>query len=326
MSGAMLPPYAKPYLSFADQVRLLKQRGLTITNDWQAERHLERIGYYRLKDYWYPFRQTRRVTLPDGSGHDEVLEDFRPGSSFEHAVLLYVFDKQLRLLMADAIERIEVALRVDVAHTLGVHGPFTHRTVGFLDPKRANAPRGGGTRHQLWLQHADSSEGRSRADWINEFKRRYAPPLPIWMAVETWEFGSLSHLVELAHPADRVRISRKYGLARPEVLSSWIRTLSYVRNVCAHHARLWNHPLVNQPMLPRPGEVPLVEHIRTYGPTQTRVYAAAAIAQHFLRIVNPNSSWKDRLKTLLAGFPAVPGLSATQAGFMPAWRTNALWH
>jgi abortive infection bacteriophage resistance protein len=322
----MLPPYAKPYLSFADQVLLLKQRGLTITSDWQAERHLERIGYYRLKDYWHPFRQIRRVTLADGSSADQLEEDFRPGSSLEHAVLLYVFDKQLRLLMSDAIERIEVALRVNVAHTLGARDPFAHRHAAFLDPKRSSAPRGGATQHQKWLERADAAEGRSRADWVDQFKQRYAPPLPIWMAVETWEFGSLSHLVELAHPSDRMRISRQYGIPRPELLSSWIRTLSYVRNVCAHHSRLWNHPLVNQPMLPRAGEVPLVEHIRTYGPTQTRVYAAAALAQHFLRIINPNSSWKDRLKSLWNGFPSVPGLSPAHAGFMPAWRTQPLWH
>lgn len=322
----MLPPYAKPHLSFADQVGLLKQRGLGITNDWQAERHLARIGYYRLKDYWYPFRQTRIVILPDGSQVNETLEDFRQGTSFGHAVALYVFDKKLRLLLSDAVERIEVALRVDVAHVIGARDPFAHRDPAFLDPKRSTAPRGASNRHAHWLQRADEAENRSRADWIGEFKHKYAPPLPIWMAVETWEFGALSHLVEIAHPSDRMQISQKYGIPKPDLLSSWIRTLAYVRNVCAHHARLWNHPLVNQPMLPKPGEVPLVEHLRVYGVTQTRVYAAAAIAQHFLRVINPNSQWKERLKDHWDHFPAVPGLKPAQAGFMPAWQTHLLWY
>jgi abortive infection bacteriophage resistance protein len=145
------------------------------------------------------------------------------------------------------------------------------------------------------------------------------------MAVETWEFGGLSHLLEMAHPSDRMQISQKYGIPRPDLLSSWIRTLSYVRNVCAHHSRLWNHPLVSQPMLPKPGEVPLIEHINTYVSTQTRVYGAAAVAQHFLRVINPNSHWKERLKGLWADFPTVPGLSPAQAGFMPAWRTQPIW-
>jgi abortive infection bacteriophage resistance protein len=321
----MLPPYSKPHLSFADQVQLLKQRGLGITNNWQAERHLERIGYYRLKDYWFPFRQLQSVIQPGGGRTEVVLEDFRAGTSFEHAVALYVFDKKLRLLMSDAIERIEVALRVDVAHVLGARDPFAHRDATFLDPKRAKATRGQLTRHGEWLQRVDKGESRSKADWISEFLRRYQPPLPIWMAVETWEFGALSHLVEMAHPSDRMRISRKYGLPRPELLVSWIRTLSYVRNVCAHHSRLWNHPLVAVPRLPGAGEVPLLEHVGTYNFTHTRIYSAAAVAQYFLRIINPNSQWKERLKRLWDDFPAVPGLSPAQAGFMPAWRTNLIW-
>ncbi|TXC63007.1 Abi family protein [Sphingosinicella ginsenosidimutans] len=232
----MLPPYAKPHLSFAQQVALLQQRGLAVTNQWQAERHLARIGYYRLKDYWYPLRQSRTAIRPDGSRYADVLEDFRPGTSFTQAVDLYVFDKQLRMLMADAIERIEVALRVDVAHTLGKRDAFAHRDTNFLDPKRSIAPRGPQTRHQKWLARADEAEQRSRADWVEEFRKNYSPPMPIWMAVETWDFGALSHLIEMAHPSDRVAISRKYGLSNSEVLSSWVKTLSYVRNVCAHHS------------------------------------------------------------------------------------------
>ena len=72
----MLPPYAKPHLSFADQVRLLQQRGLGITDAWQAERHLARVGYYRLKDYLEPLRQSRQAVDADGTRYTEILEDF----------------------------------------------------------------------------------------------------------------------------------------------------------------------------------------------------------------------------------------------------------
>lgn len=321
----MLPPYAKPHLSFADQVSLLAQRGLGITDAWQAERHLARIGYYRLKDYLHPLRLSRQTVAPDGSRYTEVLEEFRPGTTFTHAVQLYVFDKRLRLLMADAIERIEVALRVDVAYTLGKNDAFAHRNIAFLDPKRSVVPQGGGTRHQQWLQRADESEARSRADMVQQFRSKYAPPLPIWMAVETWDFGALSQLVNMAHPSDRAVMSRKYDLSDPQVLTSWIRALSHVRNVCAHHSRLWNHPLVSQPKVPKGNDAPLVQHISTYGMTATRIYAAAAVAQHFLRIVHPNSSWKTRLIDHWNRFPVIPGVNAGQAGFLPTWRSHQLW-
>lgn len=322
----MLPPYAKPYLSFADQVGLLQQRGMGITNAWQAARHLERIGYYRLKEYWHPLRQSRPAVRADGSRFTEILEDFRPGSLFEHAVDLYVFDKKLRMLMADAIERIEVALRVEVAYHLGKRDAFAHRDTKFLDPKRSTAARGGQqTRHAQWLDRADVAETRSRADWLNDFRTKYSMPLPVWMAVETWDFGTLSHLIEMAHPSDRAAIALKYGIGNSELLISWIKTLSYVRNVCAHHSRLWNHPLIAQPRLPKGTEAPLMNHIAAYQSSSTRVYAAGAIAQHFLRAVYPRSSWKTRMIHLWNGFPTVPGVSAGQAGFQLGWRTEQLW-
>nr|WP_240162194.1 Abi family protein [Gluconacetobacter azotocaptans] len=91
------------------------------------------------------------------------------------------------LLFLDAIERIEVALRVDLAHTLGKRDPWAHRSVGLLDAKRANAPFQGSTRHQSWLIKADHSVTRSREDWVVEFGTKYSSPLPIWMAVEAWD-------------------------------------------------------------------------------------------------------------------------------------------
>jgi abortive infection bacteriophage resistance protein len=322
----MLQPYAKPHLSFANQVLLLKCRGLGITNEWQAARHLERIGYYRLKDYWHPLRQSRPVIRPDGSRFTEILEEFRPDTTFEHALGLYVFDKKLRLLMLDGIERIEVALRVDVAHILGQRDAFAHRNNNYLDPKRSIAPTPPTTRHVQWLKRADEAERRSRADWLKDFRLKYSAPLPIWMAVETWELGTLSNLIEMSHLSDRFKISKKYGISDPELLTSWIKVLSYVRNVCAHHARLWNHPLINQPKLPKQGAIPFLDHLAAYNLSHSRVYGAASVVQHFLRVINPNSAWKDRMKNHWNDFPVIPAVKASQAGFMPSWNTQPLWN
>lgn len=145
------------------------------------------------------------------------------------------------------------------------------------------------------------------------------------MSVETWDFGTLSHLLEIIHPVDRLAIATKYGIKNTKLLASWVKTLSNVRNICAHHGRLWNHPLVNQPMIPKKLDMPTMFHLGTYNFTQTRVYAAAAISQHFLSIINPKSSWKTRLMALWNDFPSIPGINPIQAGFMPAWRTWPLW-
>ncbi|HWJ71004.1 MAG TPA: Abi family protein [Sphingobium sp.] len=132
----MLPPYTKPHLSFPDQLTLLMNRGLVVTDAPKAIEHLQRIGYGRLAPYWQPFQQT----IPDPNDRNRAirLEDFQPGAEFRHVVDLYLFDKKLRLIFLDALERIEVALRVDFAHALGRRDPWAHRDAAHLDANRAN--------------------------------------------------------------------------------------------------------------------------------------------------------------------------------------------
>ncbi|WP_298219730.1 Abi family protein [Halothiobacillus sp.] len=105
----------KPWLSFADQLQRLRDRGLVVENKAAALDYLERIGYYRLSGYRYPLRGMDKAA--SNTLEKPVRADtFEPGSRFEDVVRLYVFDKKLRLLALDALERIEMAIRVDVAH------------------------------------------------------------------------------------------------------------------------------------------------------------------------------------------------------------------
>ena len=123
-------PIDKPWKSFIDQLALLKQRGLLVNNEPAALDYLERIGYYRLSGYWYSFRKLK-ITQDKDTGklsyfrHDEFMD----GSHFKDAVHLYVFDKKLRLLALDALERIELAIRVDIAHLLGEQNVYAHENL-----------------------------------------------------------------------------------------------------------------------------------------------------------------------------------------------------
>ena len=128
--------YSKPWQSYQQQLNLLKSRGLVVSDEAKALEHLERIGYYRLSGYWYSFRERSEVCCPleaivgrkykKGQTDKLVLDAFKQGAAFSHAVDLYVFDKKLRLLVLDALERIEIAIRVDVAYTLGQKDPFAY--------------------------------------------------------------------------------------------------------------------------------------------------------------------------------------------------------
>lgn len=301
---------------------------MTITDPARAEDYLCRIGYYRLSAYCYPFRRSTVTRDAQGRTQAVVHDDFKPGTDFPSVLALYVFDKKLRLLLLDALERIEIALRTDVALLLGHKDPWAHRDPARLHGNFAKKThwRTGITAHADWLARLDKIAERSMDEFAQHFRRKYpASPLPIWMAVELLEFGMLSRFIEGMAVADQDTLARKYGLPRRELLTSWVRTLTFVRNVCAHHGRLWNRALIDQPKPPRPGEIPELDHLARDRFAQERLYAAVAIVRFMLRIINPTSSWTDRLKAHLGTFPASTHLVFGGTGFPEHWQAEPLW-
>jgi abortive infection bacteriophage resistance protein len=168
---------------------------MEITDDTAASACLGRIGYYRLSGYWYPFRKShismnpvtgQKLLDPITQRPRIIVEDhFRAGTTFQQVMNLYVFDKRLRLLFLDAIERIEVALRVDVALLLGARDPWAHRNPGQLHGNfvKKTDPRTGQSEYRKWLDRLDSTFNRSQEEFVKHFKRKYAGEQPpIWSA------------------------------------------------------------------------------------------------------------------------------------------------
>lgn len=323
----MLPPYRKPHLDVPGQLALLLSRGMDVADPAKATAYLERIGYYRLSGYWHPLRQSQVIPVPGGKAATQVLDTFRPGATFAQAIDLYVFDKRLRLLFLDATERIEVALRVDVALLLGAQDPWAHRNPALLHGKFARRvnPNTGRTSHQDWLARLDQAASRSKEEFVRHFTSRYSGPLPIWIAVELWDFGMLSTFLAGMAMSDQAAVAAKYGVQRPELLAGWMRGINHVRNICAHHGRLWNRSPADQPKPPKAGEISLLDHLASDPFAQTRLYGVAAPMQYLLRFINPTTSWPDRVRQHLDGFPSAPGAAVGQTGFPTGWETLPLW-
>jgi abortive infection bacteriophage resistance protein len=322
--------FEKPFLRVAQQISLLCSRGMVITDTAKAESCLARIGYYRLSAYWYPFRQSEQCVDPaTGQKKTRVLDTFRPGTNFSDILELYVFDKKMRLLVLDALERVEIAVRTDIALLLGQHSPTAHRDPSLLHGNFAKRldPKKGLTRHQKWLDGVDNSFGRSKEDFVVHFKNKYADShLPIWMSVELWNFGQLSHFFEGLTIKDRATISQRYGLRSPDVLETWLHCLNDIRNICAHHARLWNRPRPSQPRLPAREELPELDHLRSLPPgALARLYPGLAILQVLLKVINPTSSWSKRLGEHVATLPKTPVVELARAGFPANWQALPLW-
>ncbi|WNK20940.1 Abi family protein [Halomonas piscis] len=316
--------YDRPWKSFQEQLALLMERGMQVGDESAALEYLERVGYYRLSAYWYPFRVFETV------GHDQhdrpithATDSFVPETQFVDAVRLYLFDKELRLRLTDALERIEISLRVDIAYRLGERDAFAHLHRGTFHKSFARKPVGKKRIEAFvsWQGHAKRLEDRSKEDFVKHYRQKHGPRLPIWVAIETWDFGTLSHLFAMMKVPDQSHIAHKYGVQDWEVFQTWLRSLNYLRNVCAHHSRLWNRNVIDQPMLPKQGEVPWCDGFRD-AKRLARPFLLLSIVRHMTLVVCPNTEWHRRLQAHLERFPVPHSrrrLSLEDMGAPPGW-------
>jgi abortive infection bacteriophage resistance protein len=169
--------YLKPALTFEQQLELIIARGLIVRDRDRALHCLQRKGYFRLSAYFLPFKQR------DHDGN--YIDKFIPGSCFEDAILLYKFDADLRLLVIQAIDRVEIALRTSITYHLGqALGRF-----GYIDPNNFTpfVPSAGhgipcsGFDHNQFLARINNDIGQSKEDFVRHYRAKYhlEPHLPI---------------------------------------------------------------------------------------------------------------------------------------------------
>lgn len=294
--------YAEPVLSFEQQADQLLGRGI------QADRHrlietLSLVNYQRLSAYWHPFKRA------DGT--------FAPGTTLDKIWRRYTFDRQMRLLVMDAVERVEVAvLRTwTVEHHARRYGPFGYRDAKNFRPEFATSD------HQRLVDEIDQATSRSREPFVIQFRTEYAsePGLPLWMAAEVASFGTLFTFYRYLHLPEQKQLSGKLGLPA-NVLQSWLFCMNYIRNLCAHHSRLWNRELGIRPLVPDQKNMP--EWHVPVSPDNRRTFAVLTLLRWLLLRIAPQSQWANRLCELLKKYPDIP---LQLAGFPAAWETSPIW-
>jgi len=221
--------YTKPYRSFADQVQIWVDRGLIVKNIDEAERVFSRLNYYRLSAYALPFQLQK--------------DSFNPGTSWEEIINLYEFDRNLRLLLLGNLEILEVAFRTSICHYLAKsYGSF-----GYMDKANFHPD----FEHAVWIERFKHEKQRSTETFIKHFNSKYeqTSSLPIWMAAEIMSFGTVSKLYKGLGFKDKKNIARLYNVPAT-VFENWLHFFTYIRNLCAHHARVWNRELAIRPKYP----------------------------------------------------------------------------
>jgi abortive infection bacteriophage resistance protein len=291
--------FTKPPLSYNEQADLMISRGLICDHDKLAE-HLKDVNYYRLSGYSYTFLDK------DGN--------FHPGTHFEAIWNTYTFDRRFRLIVFDAIERFEVYVRTQLAYELShAQGAF-----GFLT--RENLPDLKDAGYDLFISKAKLAYKLSRDRFITHFKKTYGDNHelpPYWILVEIIDFGQMYRLYQGAPKEIKKIIADGLSLT-PAVLDSWLKTLNVVRNICAHHSRLWNRMLGVKPLIPK-------KDARWQNPiavSNDRIFAVLTILSYLLNIIAPDSSWQKRLLGLFDEYPTVP---KRQMGFVDGWEKQPFW-
>jgi len=301
--------FNKPSLSIPEHIDQWLKRGLLIPDRSRAERYLSVISYYRLSAYSLPFQTGN----PD--------HQFKAACKFEDILGLYVFDRQLRLLILDAIERIEVALRTRMTNVLATH----HGPHAYLDPDVFD------TRYDHpWLldqvrRKCDDSQAET---FIKHYRAKYTDPAlpPIWMVMEILTFKEVSVLFSFLRIREDKQAIAEFWDLPDTVLRSWFRALSDLRNVCAHHSRTWNREFGSRPLMPRrlPARWPdLARPLADprIDPTR-RLYYLLVVIETLLRKINPGSTWHKRLHALLECHLSV---SRAHMGMPNNWAGDPFW-
>ena len=224
----------KPYKSYVEQVALLRSRGMEIKDPTQAAHVLATRNYYRLSGYWY---SARVIDFASGKPTDT----FQPGTSLDLCTDLYEFDARLRSAVFTTLAPIELALRALLGHHLGEIDPLVHLNVKQLNavactPDRKYPHK---TQHQVWLTKYAEAVRSSREDFVTHHRNQYGGQLPVWVAVEIMDWGMLSHLYRFSPHKVRNEIARLCAMTAPQ-LESVLKSLNVLRNLSAHHARLFN--------------------------------------------------------------------------------------
>ena len=299
---------------------MLQQRGLVVAEPAVAESFLAHVNYYRFSGYCLAF---------ESPGQRHV---FAPGTTFEHVKAAYDFDFALRDLLCEALEIVEIDLRTATAHHFGrKYGAFGHTdAANFYQPPAPLHPNPAtpriGFRHGDWLGRLKSEAKRSKELFVTHFQSSYLewPNLPLWVATEVMSFGALSVMIEEMQKAEQKAISARYGV-QPDVLVNWGHHLSVVRNLCAHHCRLWDRFWSVRPKLPPNKKGWQPPHLAG----NSRLSATLLILYQLLKRCLPTpdpypADWRKRVNTYLGNLPATPN-AAEKLGLTPDWFVGPLW-
>jgi abortive infection bacteriophage resistance protein len=301
--------FNKKAFTIKEQIAQLQKRGLQIPNPALAERYLANISYYRLGEYWYVMQQ------------DKVNHIFKPNSRFTDVIALYNFDAELRLLLFDVIEKIEISLRTKLIYHLSHEiGPWWFQNFELFNDSMALVK----TLSNLQEELERSKDVTIKNHFKNHKDDKRFPPA--WKALEQTSFGALSKLYGNLKPTvvSKNTIAKELGAVNHTYLPSWLQSIALIRNYCAHHSRLWNRNLPGTvKLLPKPPNPWINDAVNI--PKQhefIHLYVHMCLMKYLINTIHPNNNFTSRLNDLFINYPNV---DPNALGMKPNWQQEPLW-
>lgn len=283
-------PYTGKATSLDEQISFLKQAGILIKDEALAKNHLAFVGYYRLFAYVKPFINSSPI---------------KKQIDFEQVWNLYIFDRKLRLLVIDAIERIEVAFRISISEIMSTqYDPFWYVNNSHFKHVKW---------HVEFMEKVLKLTTRQEHTLIKHFYNTYSSPEfpPSWIITECLTFGVWSKVFDnLQRRSDKIAIANRLKMRFMDLLS-WIKCLTELRNLCAHHERIWNHFFRHTPK-----DAPRQKY------QDHTFYQQAYIIIEMLKVISPTSEWKSKLKELMSEYSHLP---LEKMGFLNQWEKDPIW-
>jgi abortive infection bacteriophage resistance protein len=272
---------------------------------------LETVGYYRLSAYWLPFEKPAET----GAVRSKV---FKAGTTLEAVTDLYVFDRKLRVIVLEAIERVEVHARsrwtYHMSHAHGAHAHLNHLLFS------------GGLNHAEQLVRLARSVDKSEETFVVHYKGKYSEPYspPLWSATELMTLGELSKWFQATRDNSiKSQVGHDLGLPTKEIVEGVLQVLSYVRNICAHHGRLWNRRTVKRlPKIKRYRKDIVLLEEDGQQQNDNRLYNVLVVLLYLMDRQATDSTLRHRVRALIE---EQSDTNRTAMGFPGDWRTRPVW-
>jgi abortive infection bacteriophage resistance protein len=307
--------FTDPHTSIASQIAALEAKKLTIGDKGHASKILSTVSFFRLKQYGY--------LLQDADGN-------YVNSTFNDLINLYLFDRELRLIIFNAIEVIEVAIKTIINNEMGrKYASHWFADAGnFRELKAVHDRPQEGESYERFV-FAEFIAGlqtectrHSKHKYIANYKRSYNEPElpPSWMIMEIISFGTISKMYEHLNDSEARTEIAEFFLLPKNILTSWLHALTNIRNVCAHHGKLIHTTFIIRPIFP-------TKRSRRFLDESDRVntsslYSYLCIIQRMLSFIPTDSAFKKQLLELL---DKTTFINYANLGFTPNWRKEHLW-